>query len=86
MVVLQFRVQTNEKTKGRDLLALEANQPGLAGWFAHVVGTSPAVNPFRLLCLSFGVVDGENGSSRTNRQLLGLRQSRVHGKQSGQRR
>lgn len=49
--------------KGRDRPVPEANQLGLAGMPAYLVGTFPAVGPFRLLGLSFGVVDEGSGQS-----------------------
>lgn len=61
MVRPQFRVRTNEKMKVRDRPVLEVNQLGLAGLPGLVAGPCPAANPFRLLGLSFGVVDRGNG-------------------------
>ena len=58
VIMLQFRVRTNGKPKVRDRPVRGAGQCGLAGSSASVVETFPAVNPSRLLGLSFGVVDG----------------------------
>jgi len=56
VIILQFRVRKSEKTKGRDRPVRGVGQHGLTGLSASVVETSLAVNPFRLLGLSFGVV------------------------------